>query len=951
LAYSQQPFVVTFIGGPGIDATSFAAKQDFTTGAGPASVSIGDLDGDGKADLAVASFDNSSVSVFRNTGSVGSISYAAKQDFTTGTNPLSVSIGDLDGDGKADLAVANFDNISVSVFRNTSSAGNISHVAKQDFTTGTSPYSVSIGDLDGDGKADLAVANRGSATVSVFRNTGSAGSISYAAKVDFTTGTQPQSVSIGDLDGDGKADLAVANFSSNTVSVFRNTGSAGTISYAAKQDFTTGTNPYSVSIGDLDGDGKADLAVVNFNSSTVSVFRNTGSAGTISYAAKQDFTTGTNPYSVSIGDLDGDGKADLVVANQNSNTVSVFRNTVLLVQVPTITSFTPTLGLVATSVTITGTNFSATAASNIVKFNGIVASITGTPTSTSIVTSVPTGATTGKITVEVAGQVGTSSTDFTVAVASSLTITNESFVTTYDKGTTLTVSVTVNDASLVNAVNLKSRGISEAATAGKTVVVTAVGNTFERVIAAADLTDPIGLVYSFEVLDKRTPQGIVNSTTGKAYMKFPASSTDQVFPGLSFGNQVSNYQIIAVPLALTNPSVASVFSALMPYDKTKWRLFDYASGDNREYSAFSTIDPGKGYWLIVKNNVTVNPGGGQTVQVDDLTPFTINLASGWNLIGNPYNFRVSWTDVLAANSNPAGVGTQLKLFSGGVLTDGTLLEKYRGAFVFSNNAVAIKIPVTRNTALGGRMNQENKIASGLDQKIWEVKLFLTQGLLSNELGGIGMHPQATVKGKDAFDEVSVPLPEGLSFFELAYPHPEVFANFNKEFVPTQENFTWDFDVKRSLSGNIDLKWDNHYFGDNDKQLMLLDPSSLQVIDMKINNSITLTESTKKIRILYGSMDYIQTSLDKELPWLGNPYPNPARAEVSIPFRVPESADQANVKIKVFNSQGLEAVTLIDAQVAKGNYEVKWMPSVAAGLYLVRMQLGETEMRTVKLIIK
>ncbi|MFN5431610.1 MAG: FG-GAP-like repeat-containing protein, partial [Cyclobacteriaceae bacterium] len=253
-------------------------------------------------------------------------SYAAKVDFTTGSLPFSVSIGDLDGDGKADLAVANKGSNTVSVFRNTGSAGTISYAAKVDFAADEGSYSVSIGDLDGDGKADLAVANYNSNTVSVFRNTGSVGTISYAAKVDFATGTNPASVSIGDLDGDGKADLAVANQISNTVSVFRNTGSAGTISYAAKVDFTTGSAPISVSIGDLDGDGKADLAVANYNSNTVSVFRNTGSAGTISYAAKVDFATGSGPYSVSIGDLDGDGKADLAVANASSNTVSVIRN-------------------------------------------------------------------------------------------------------------------------------------------------------------------------------------------------------------------------------------------------------------------------------------------------------------------------------------------------------------------------------------------------------------------------------------------------------------------------------------------------------------------------------------------------------------------------------------------------------------------------------------------------
>ena len=115
LAYSSKPFLVTFNGVSGIDATSFAAKADFTTGTSPRSVSIGDLDGDGKADLAVANQVSNTVSVFRNTGSVGSISYAAKVDFTTGTGSISVAIGDLDGDGKADLVVANFTSNTVSV--------------------------------------------------------------------------------------------------------------------------------------------------------------------------------------------------------------------------------------------------------------------------------------------------------------------------------------------------------------------------------------------------------------------------------------------------------------------------------------------------------------------------------------------------------------------------------------------------------------------------------------------------------------------------------------------------------------------------------------------------------------------------------------------------------------------------------------------------------------------
>lgn len=389
-------------------AVSYSAGVDFATGAEPYTVAIGDLDGDGKADLAVANLGSSTVSVFRNTGSSGTItssSYAAKVDFATGANPRFVAIGDLDGDGRPDLAVANHGSSSVSVFRNTSSIGALSYTAKVDFTADTNPNWVAVGDLDGDGKADLAVVNYSANTVSVFHNTGSSGSISsssYAPKVDFATGAGPYSVGIGDLDSDGKADLTVANSISNTVSIFRNTGSSGSLttsSYAAKVDFATGSIPRAIAIGDLDGDSKADLAVTNSNSNTASIFRNVSSSGSItssSFATKVDFATGLLPFSAAIGDLDGDGKADLTIANYGGNTVSVFRNNPVFP--PTITSLAPASGAVGTTVTVTGTNFNTTATNNIVIFGATRATVTAA-TATQLTVTVPVGATYAPITV------------------------------------------------------------------------------------------------------------------------------------------------------------------------------------------------------------------------------------------------------------------------------------------------------------------------------------------------------------------------------------------------------------------------------------------------------------------------------------------------------------------------------------------------------------------------
>ena len=249
--YSSKPFITTFTNpfGTGIPANFYKPKVDFTTSGG-SSVAIGDVDGDGKPDLVVTS-QGSTISVLRNTSTTGSISassFAAKVDFATGTTLYYVAIGDVDGDGKPDLVVANSNFANISVLRNTSTSGSISassFAAKVDFATGTFPTSVAIGDVDGDGKPDLVVANSGSSTVSVLRNTSTSGTIdatSFAAKVDFATGNFPYSVAIGDVDGDGKPDLVTANQNSANISVLRNTSTSGSISAAAKVDFTTGTS-------------------------------------------------------------------------------------------------------------------------------------------------------------------------------------------------------------------------------------------------------------------------------------------------------------------------------------------------------------------------------------------------------------------------------------------------------------------------------------------------------------------------------------------------------------------------------------------------------------------------------------------------------------------------------------------------------------------------------------
>ena len=313
---------------------TFSAKTDFTATAGPVYVSICDFNGDGKPDMVVVNYAAAFVSVFFNTTATGAATptFSAKTDFATvGNFTRSVTTGDLNGDGKPDMAIAN--NASVSVYFNTTATGAATPTfsARTDFANVVNVYQVSISDLNGDGKPDLISANNGSVSVLLNTTTTGAATPTFSANTNFASNAGASSVSISDLNDDGKPDMAVVGGAVNQVSVFLNTTTPGaaTPTFSTRVNFTSGTTPYFVSTGDLNGDGKLDLVTTNYNDNSVSVFLNTMILGVTpaSFSAKTDFTVGSNPTWVSVGDINGDGKPDLAVANLIANSVSVFLNT------------------------------------------------------------------------------------------------------------------------------------------------------------------------------------------------------------------------------------------------------------------------------------------------------------------------------------------------------------------------------------------------------------------------------------------------------------------------------------------------------------------------------------------------------------------------------------------------------------------------------------------------
>ncbi len=341
-AYSGTPFLPSFVGDGTISATSLAPRVDLIGGNGPARLAIGDLDRDGKTDLVVANIYDGSIWLYRNVSTNGSLVAASfgqpvKLNIGGGTDSVwGLALGDLDGDGRLDVVVANRNYHNLSIYQNLSSMGALntnSFAARIDIPVNGVPRAVAVRDLNGDGKPDVVVAEETASVVYVLRNIGSVGLVSsnsFDVPIAYSVGTLPVSVAVTDLDGDGQVDVITAN-SSGSVSVLRNISSTELIDLAPAVNLPADAGVESVSTGDLDGDGKLDLVTGAWSGGSVSAYRNLSSPGTLttnSFAARVSFDAGGSVHDVAIGDVDGDGMPDIAAVMEMPSQLSLFHNNV-----------------------------------------------------------------------------------------------------------------------------------------------------------------------------------------------------------------------------------------------------------------------------------------------------------------------------------------------------------------------------------------------------------------------------------------------------------------------------------------------------------------------------------------------------------------------------------------------------------------------------------------------
>jgi hypothetical protein len=232
-------------------------------------------------------------------------------------SPQDATFGDFNGDGNLDVATINTSQLSILYGNGAGALG-----AAQNITLSAYQTSVAAGHFNGDGRLDVAVSStrwNGSAwegLVHILLNNGNdaGGNATFQAARTFNTGTniRPGALAVGDLNGDGKMDVAAANITGSNVTVLLGNGS-GDLQTA--QQFAVGTSPGSIAVGDFNNDTKLDLVTANRGSGNLSVLLNNGTGTNLGFEAARNSAITGNVQSVAVGDLDANGKLDLIATS------------------------------------------------------------------------------------------------------------------------------------------------------------------------------------------------------------------------------------------------------------------------------------------------------------------------------------------------------------------------------------------------------------------------------------------------------------------------------------------------------------------------------------------------------------------------------------------------------------------------------------------------------------
>ena len=414
------------------------------------------------------------------------------------------------------------------------------------------------------------------------------------------------------------------------------------------------------------------------------------------------------------------------------------------------------------------------------------------------------------------------------------------------------------------------------------------------------------------------------------------------------------YRMISIPAQTANQTIAQLFQDnLGAYDSTEYRIFENVSGSRtyRELTSLTAdLPPGKALWLITKDSQPLDVNNATSVKTD--SSFSIQLAEGYNMIGVPFNFPVSWNDVTTTNL------TNFDNLQGGTLAfwDGSqwelaqAMEPFRGYLVKAISEFTLQIPA-REMSSAATAGALPKLASGE----WHIRIKAVKGGFRDQINFAGVRNQS----KDDWDRTDIfePPPIG-NYVSLYFDHrdwPEGAGLYTADFrSPGNEGYAFDFTVNSSFEGRTTLSFDPYQIpGGFD--WVVVSPAANTIYP---GGEIITSRRTQEYRLLVGSRDFLTETLQqyKTLPVefaLRQNYPNPFNPETNIPLQLPQ---EARVTATIFTILGQRVKTLFKGEFKEpGYYTLRWNGTtdsgqrVTSGIYILKLNAGQYS-KSVKMVL-
>lgn len=436
---------------------------------------------------------------------------------------------------------------------------------------------------------------------------------------------------------------------------------------------------------------------------------------------------------------------------------------------------------------------------------------------------------------------------------------------------------------------------------------------------------------------------------------FTTVSSALVSGTVSFSGDVSStaYRMFGMP-GVSATTAGDLVSGTPLVD---WRLLR-DNGRDLQYpnyyedlSVSTVLNPGEGYWLLQKSNVSIS----RTVILPQLKSdgtFNITLHSGWNMISSPFYVNMLRSAVITANGLPGGT-VFWEHISGTRTSSGTLFEPFKG-YYFDNsttNLTSLKIPYP----FGGTLGKVTETA-GVD---WRMELIFESDINKDRDNYIGVAPSLS-EGRNELDQHEPPLIFDQGFLYFVRPQwDSVYDRFSTDIRPgIGEGQAWDFEVwnPRKKEGRISFQGIEAVPAQY--EIRLINLRNTTPVDMRQNNDYRFqTVSAKtQFRLLIGSKQFVEEEAAKVVPeayGLVQNYPNPFNGTTMISYTIPALS---YVRLEIVSVLGQRVRLLEEGYRSPSAYSVAWdgrddaRQAVASGVYFYRLTANASTVATRKMIM-